>query len=131
MPKSKRSQNAPRHDPDAVEHYIGGLAAEDQVILQQARNVIKDMNPTITECIKWALPFFEYYGNLCYMGIVGGRLLMGFYRGSILDDPYGLLQGEGKQVRHVDLRRPGILQHEGFALLLQQGMLLNEQKRKA
>ncbi len=39
-----------------------------------------------------------------YVGVFASHVNVGFFRGASLPDPAGLLQGEGKRMRHVKLR---------------------------
>ena len=41
-----------------------------------------------------------------YVDAFSAHVNVGFYRGAMLDDPTGLLQGTGKMMRHVKIR-PG------------------------
>jgi hypothetical protein len=40
-----------------------------------------------------------------YVNLFKAHVSVGFYYGAMLDDPAGLLEGEGKRMRHVKLRR--------------------------
>ena len=39
-----------------------------------------------------------------YVGVFKAHVNVGFFQGAALDDPSGLLQGDGKHMRHVKLR---------------------------
>jgi hypothetical protein len=40
-----------------------------------------------------------------YVNAFTGHVNVGFFHGAVLDDPAGLLEGTGKRMRHVKLRR--------------------------
>ena len=42
--------------------------------------------------------------GICYIGVMEDRVNLGFYHGTELRDPYGLLEGTGKQMRHIKIR---------------------------
>src|SRR5262245_11802183 len=44
--------------------------------------------------------------SLCYIGVSSNHVNLGFLRGSELPDPNGVLEGSGKQMRHIKIRRP-------------------------
>jgi hypothetical protein len=50
--------------------------------------------------------------NIFHIAIYGNHVNLGFNQGAALDDPLGILEGEGKQIRHIkiwtldDLERP-------------------------
>lgn len=59
-------------------------------------------------------PTHKMKDGVCYIGVIKDHLNLGFVRGSELADPQRLLEGEGKQMRHIkirnmaDLLRPAI-----------------------
>jgi hypothetical protein len=44
----------------------------------------------------------------------------GFFKGSSLNDPRGLLEGNGRYVRHTNVREPSGIDEQSFAELLNQ-----------
>ncbi|MCO6475111.1 MAG: DUF1801 domain-containing protein [Phaeodactylibacter sp.] len=53
---------------------------------------------------------------------------LGFYRGAILDDPHGLLEGAGKNLRHIKMRSVEDTGRPGVAALIRQAL---EERRQA
>jgi hypothetical protein len=41
---------------------------------------------------------------VCYVGVTKDHVNLGFYRGASLSNSHGLLEGEGKQMRHIKIR---------------------------
>ena len=41
---------------------------------------------------------------ICYIGVIKDHVNLGFHRGTSLSDPHGLLEGGGKQMRHIKIR---------------------------
>ena len=39
-----------------------------------------------------------------YIGVYGRHINLGFYRGAQMDDPEGVLEGGGKQLRHIKIK---------------------------
>lgn len=71
----------------------------------------------------------KMWGNGCWVGGSGpvayvysatGYVQFGFFRGSSLKDPKGLLEGSGKYVRHTKVRAPSGIDTRSFAALLHQ-----------
>ena len=82
---------------------------------------MKRTEPALSEAVKW--------GNGCWVGGNGpvayvysapGYVQFGFFRGSALKDPKGLLEGEGKYVRHIKVRDPSQIDERAFGALLRQ-----------
>jgi len=52
--------------------------------------------------------------GICHVAVYAKHVNLGFNRGASLDDPYGMLKGSGKAIRHItirtesDLNRPEI-----------------------
>ena len=53
-----------------------------------------------------------------YVDAFTSHVNVGFYRGSELDDPNGLLEGSGKLMRHVKLRPESPVDEEALAELI-------------
>jgi hypothetical protein len=43
--------------------------------------------------------------GICYINVFARHVLLGFPRGTDLDDPAGVLQGTGKAMRHITLKK--------------------------
>ena len=61
-------------------------------------------------------------GPVAYVYCATGYVQFGFFRGSSLKDPRGLLEGAGKFVRHTKVRAPSGIDERGFAALLRQAV---------
>jgi uncharacterized protein YdhG (YjbR/CyaY superfamily) len=60
-----------------IDHYIATFPKSTQKILQEIREVIIKSAPKANECIKYAMPTFEYFGNLVHFA--GYKNHIGFY----------------------------------------------------
>jgi len=90
-------------------------------IIQALRKFVKSKEPRLSETVKW--------GNGCWVGTSGPVAYVyaapefvqfGFFRGATLKDPKGLLEGEGKYVRHVKVRKTSEIDERAFTALLKQ-----------
>jgi hypothetical protein len=86
--------------PD-VTAFIENLPPSQRRIAETLRQIVVEVVPDSTESIKWGRPVFESNGLLCYVAPAMHHLSIGFYLGAYLNDPEGLLRGEGKQLRHL------------------------------
>lgn len=57
--------------------------------------------------------------GFCHIPIYTEHLNLGFNKGSLLDDPHNLLEGTGKWIRHIPVRREADYRQEGV-----QGLVL-------
>jgi hypothetical protein len=49
-------------------------------------------------------PTFRMKDGICYIGVIKDHVNLGFIRGSELADPQRILEGTGKQMRHIKIR---------------------------
>lgn len=77
--------------------YIERSADFAQPILNHLRNIVHEACPQCEEKIKWGFPNFEYNKSiLCSMAAFKEHCSFGFWLGSIMDDPDGILNPVGE-----------------------------------
>jgi hypothetical protein len=77
-------------------------------IAEQLRVLIIELYPDVVE-VPWPKQKIIGYGvgpkkmseQYCYIGAFKRHVNLGFYYGAILPDPQGLLEGTGKNLRHI------------------------------
>ena len=86
-------------DP-AVDAWFETYDNPQKDLVQAVRRVILEVDPRMSETIKWQAPTFTYKGNLAsfYPRSTKHVSLM-FHTGASLPDPTGLLDGEGDTSR--------------------------------
>jgi len=99
-----------------------------QEIVRGLRELVQEVVPEVTETVNpWGIPTFELNGPLCYFMVATKHITFGFPRGTSLDDPEGLLEGTGKNLRHVKLRKAEDLHREGLRGLVENAARLNRE----
>jgi hypothetical protein len=74
-------------------------------IVAALRILIKKTVPKSRELLNpWGLPTYEWRGAIGYIMVGKKHVTLGFARGTELPDPAKLLQGTGKNLRHVKIR---------------------------
>jgi hypothetical protein len=105
----------------SFDDYLKDQSPKNQAIIRALRRFVKRVEPELTEAVKW--------GNGCWVGTNGpvayvysaaGYVQFGFFRGSALKDPKGLLEGDGEYVRHAKVRAPSAIDERALAALLRQ-----------
>ena len=103
------------------DEYQAAQRPKNQAIIRALRKFVKRRAPKLQESVKW--------GNGCwvlgkvpvaYVYSAPDHVQFGFFGGSALKDPSGLLQGEGKFVRHVKVRKRSDIDEKEFGTLLRQ-----------
>jgi hypothetical protein len=120
------------HDARTAEHIEAYVARRDprlQRIARRLRSLIRKSAPSLSECVNpWGVPTFERNGPVCFWMVGKHHVTFGFMRGTSLDDPKGLLEGTGKNLRHVKLRSLDDLQRPGLKALIASAVRLHRRE---
>ena len=111
-----------------VDGYIDGLGGERGAIVAALREVIRTTAPEARETIKWAQPVYESGGPFAYIKAFGKSVNLGFWRGSEIRDPSGMLVGDGDRMRHVRLTSLADVRPDLVADWVRQAVELNRTK---
>jgi hypothetical protein len=84
-------------------------------ISEGLRVLVQEALPEVTERLNpWHVYSFAGRQDFCYLAVSSHHVSFGFIKGTSLRDPGQLLEGTGKNLRHVkfrhtdDLSRPGL-----------------------
>ncbi|MEH7237813.1 DUF1801 domain-containing protein [Bacillus sp. JJ1562] len=113
---------------EAVDQYILKLAEDIQNITAALRKIILDASPNLVEEYKWSMPNYTYKGLVCYLQASKKHVNFGFHRGVELQekDINQLLEGSGKGMRHIRIKKIEEIQPEVFTELIKAAVELNE-----
>ena len=92
--------------PKTVDQYVAQLGSERQAVMQAIRKLVKQVFPQVEESISpWGGPTFALDGKeLIWIGNYKNHTNFGFFHGSQLESP--LLEGTGKNFRHIKIQQP-------------------------
>jgi hypothetical protein len=99
-----RFPNAIRRDPDVVAWFLktdNELCRFSQPWFERMRDCGSDVRELLNDGHPIACVTDAAFG---YVDAFTAHVNVGFFYGAALDDPSGLLQGAGKNMRHVKLR---------------------------
>src|SRR5690242_11139535 len=100
-----------------IDKYIG-KAGKLSGIAKAVRALVKKSVAGAEEYVNpWKIPTFDLNGPLCFYMVAKEHVLFGFMRGALLRDPRKLLEGTGKYLRHVKLRRVAEVRSPGVRRL--------------
>jgi len=89
-------------------------------VARALRRFVKDTIPGTKETVNaWGIPTFEAQDPFCFYMVGKNHVTFGFHFGTSLEDPEGLLEGTGKNIRHVKLRAAEDLEQKGLKRLVQ------------
>jgi hypothetical protein len=90
--------------PKAIDAYVEQRNPALKNVVSAVRRLVKQAVPTAAEAINpWGVPVFELNGTLCFLMVGKQHVTLGFAQGTSLGDPARLLEGTGKNIRHVKL----------------------------
>ncbi len=115
-------------DGKAVDAYIAQLEIWQAEIVSEVRKIILAAVPKAEEAIKWAQPVYSVNGPFAYIKAFKSSVNFGFWRGVVIDDPGGLLQGSGEKMRHVKLTNLDDVDQGAFTDFVKQVVSLNFSK---
>lgn len=96
-------------------------------VVDAIRNLVKKVVPQATEAMNpWGVPVFEWNGPLFYLRVGKKHVTFGFSRGSALRDPGKLLEGEGRNLRHIKIADVAQTRDPNLKSLLLQAKALND-----
>lgn len=105
----------------SFDDYLRDQRAKNQTIIRALRRFVKSAEPQLIESVKW--------GNGCWLAGTEpvayvysdvACVQFGFLTGSSLTDPSGLLEGTGRYVRHIKVRKVRDIDPPAFGALLRQ-----------
>jgi hypothetical protein len=95
-------------------------------VARALRNFVKRIVPGVKETVNaWGIPTFEAPNAFCFCMVGKNHVTFGFHFGTSLKDPERLLEGTGKNIRHVKLRTVAELEQKGLPGLVLAAARLN------
>jgi hypothetical protein len=101
-----------------VENLLNDLSLTDpdrHALTLAACAAIRSMLPGASEKVMYGGIMFSAPAMLCGVFAYSAHVSVEFGEGHALDDPYGVLEGQGKQRRHIKLRTPGDIRAKHLA----------------
>jgi len=112
-----------------IDKYVAKKRAELGDVAQALRRLMKKLVPGTTESVNpWKIPTFESNGPMCFFTVGKNHVTFGFLRGTSLPDPAELLEGTGKNLRHVKLRTLEDLREPALKKLILAAARLNKKE---
>jgi hypothetical protein len=100
--------------------YVRDDNPELRKVVRELRSFVKKCVPGVKETVNaWGIPTFETRDPFCFYMVGKNHVTFGFHFGTSLPDPKTLLEGTGKNIRHVKLRTVQDLERNGLKKLVQ------------
>ena len=90
----------------ATDRYFNAIEDTLRPLAFELRSIIVGALPHARESIKWNFPVYEENGLICSIRVSSKHVALQFFQsGTMLDDPNRLLEGSGKKMRHIKIRK--------------------------
>ena len=110
----------------AIDAYVSKKNPKFKPVTDAVRALVRKAVPKSREAINpWGIPTFEWNGTLCYIMVGKKHVTFGFPRGTSLQDSTKLLEGTGKNLRHVKLREISNVHDANLKQLILEAKALN------
>jgi len=119
MPSAKKTSKRP------IDAFIRQASPLVRPVLRDLRELVRNELPEAKEEIKWGRPVYSLNHIVCYLAASGDHANLGFYRGVELKDPKGLLEGEGKKLRHIKVYKREEIRRRWYGTLIRQAARLD------
>lgn len=94
--------------PD-VDEWLGRWSDEQREQVERVAGMVRAADGRIGEAVKWRRLTFtvddDWHHWLCAIAVAKRGVALVFHKGVLLDDPAGLLEGEGRYVREISYER--------------------------
>ncbi|MFA1819084.1 DUF1801 domain-containing protein [Virgibacillus oceani] len=108
---------------EKVDEFIQALPEDIKEMTESLRGVIHEANENMNEEIKWNMPCFSTGNtNICYLQPAKKHVNLGFYSGAMLQDKDNILEGEGKKMRHIRIKKMEDVQQEKMKALIEEAI---------
>jgi len=87
-----------------VDQYIENAPESQKELLKALRALIHSSVPKATEQYKWSRPVYTTTKDFCYLVSNKKHVNLGFMNFDKISDSEGLLEGTGKNMRHVKIK---------------------------
>ena len=110
----------------AIDAYVESRNPALKNVVAAVRRLVKSGVPAADEAINpWGVPVFELNGAFCLLMVGKHHVTFGFTQGASLRDPDNLLEGTGKNLRHVKLKTVEQASHPGLRRVVAEAAALN------
>ena len=104
---------------------LARTSADGRASADAARELVRRLDPEVVEVIwahqgtiGWGIGPKKMSEHYAYLAVHPKHVNVGFYRGAALPDPAGLLEGTGRDMRHIKIYTPADVERPEIADLL-------------
>ncbi len=114
---------------NSSENYILNQPEIYQPVFKKLRQIVLQSAPGIEEKLRYGIPFFDYYGWMCYLSPLKNNkgVYIAFLKGFELSNIQGILEANGRSmVKSVTYTHVNEIDEKMLNEILQEALFLNE-----
>ncbi|MDP9249810.1 MAG: DUF1801 domain-containing protein [Chloroflexota bacterium] len=111
-----------------AEEYMAAFDDWRTDAMKRLSELVGEAAPHSAVSIKWSQPVWEWNGPMIWMKAEKNHVNLGFWRGTELDDPGKVLQGDGDRMRHVKVTSLDDIPADAIRGFVRQAVKLNTAK---
>jgi hypothetical protein len=111
-----------------VEEYTAKQPAAHAETIRRLRAIVREAAPKAVESIKWGQPVYEQDGPFAFIKAASKHVTFGFWRGTEIPDPKGLLEGSGGLMRHMKILDAAEIPTASVRSMVRAAVRLNHEK---
>jgi hypothetical protein len=92
---------------DVLRQYLKDVPAGSQSLVRELDALVRAADPRLVASLKWGNLTYHRTKNVCAIVTHSRHVNLQLWAGGAIADPTGLLEGSGRQMRHVMLT-PGV-----------------------
>lgn len=110
---------------NGVDEYIAKQEPLQADIARRLRSLITTNFPQLKEEYKWSMPVYTLHGkDVTYLKATKNGVNFGLNAGAHVNDPKNLMEGTGKDMRHIKVTNADVIDEDYFVDLLNQAVKL-------
>lgn len=108
---------------EEISDFINNAPDNQKQIMKSIRQLIHESVNGVKEDFKWGRPVFSYGKDFAYLKTAKAYVTLGFFNVQKLEDKNNLLEGTGKDMRHIKIKNPDDIDKELLKIWFQAAAL--------
>lgn len=121
----RRSPGSKKAYGQGADGFVAKLDPARKQSVQALRKLIRKAGPSLEETVKWGMPCYTGKENVCCIMVFRDHVNLGFFKGTSLGDPAGILEGTGKGLRHVKVYKASDIKERPVTALIRQAAAID------
>lgn len=124
MAKKKKAKRSPKMKAyESFDLWLQDQSPANQTLIKSLRKLVGTCSKKLEETVKWGNGCWVVDGlPICYNYADTDHVQFGFFVGSQVPDPKGLLQGNGKYVRFIRIKSKADIPKAALTKMIKQAM---------